>query len=103
MDQPVGTGLSYAEKEEDYVKNMDEVAKDFYYALGELYKSDQGCFNELKIAPSQNLFIFGESYAGKYVPEIASLILAESVKDTVWLTLTGLKGIAIGMALRSLI
>lgn len=36
VDQPVGTGLSYADpnfKPSPYVTNMDEVAKDFYHAM----------------------------------------------------------------------
>lgn len=35
MDQPVGTGLSYADTSfsQPFVKSMDDVANDFYYAL----------------------------------------------------------------------
>lgn len=49
---------------------MDEVANDFYGALQQLYQHNNGCFNKLNIRPSQDLIIFGESYAGKYAPAI---------------------------------
>jgi hypothetical protein len=38
---------------------MDNVADDFYKALKELYQNPAGCFNQLKIAPSQPFVIFG--------------------------------------------
>ena len=46
VDQPVGTGLSYADPNHPspYCKNMDEVAEDFWVALNELYNNDNGCF-----------------------------------------------------------
>lgn len=49
---------------------MTEVADDFYDALQELYENNNGCFRKLNIKPSQDLIIFGESYAGKYAPAI---------------------------------
>ena len=72
VDQPVGTGLSYADPNVDkvYCESMDDVAKDFYQALKELYQNSNGCFNKLGIKPSQDLVIFGESYGGKYAPAI---------------------------------
>jgi vitellogenic carboxypeptidase-like protein/serine carboxypeptidase 1 len=72
VDQPVGTGLSYADTTftNVFCKTMDEVANDFWTALKELYTNPKGCFSELKISPNQDLLIFGEGYAGKYVPAI---------------------------------
>lgn len=79
VDQPVGTGLSYADPDvkNAYVKNMSDVANDFYYALDQLYNNENGCFHakNLNIKPSSPLFIFGESYAGKYVPAISDHIV----------------------------
>lgn len=49
---------------------MDEVANDFYGALQQLYQNTNGCFKKLNINPSQDLIIFGQSYAGKYAPAI---------------------------------
>ena len=59
VDQPVGTGLSYADSNTSYCKSMEDVANDFYFFLSELYKNPQGCFNQLKIGYDQNLIIFG--------------------------------------------
>jgi vitellogenic carboxypeptidase-like protein len=79
VDQPVGTGLSYADPTlpDPYVidEANSEVADDFYNALHELYINPNGCFPGLGITPNMDLFIFGESYAGKYVPAIAAKIL----------------------------
>jgi vitellogenic carboxypeptidase-like protein len=61
VDQPVGTGLSYADPtfKDVYCKSMEEVATDFYFALQELYLKPQGCFNRLGVKPNHPLFIFG--------------------------------------------
>jgi vitellogenic carboxypeptidase-like protein/serine carboxypeptidase 1 len=77
VDQPVGTGLSYADQEfpNSYCTSMTDVANDFYAALKELYNNQNGCFNKLNIKGDHSLFIFGESYAGKYAPAIAEKIL----------------------------
>lgn len=61
VDQPVGTGLSYADPNhpDPYCKNMDEVAADFYNALTELYNNPKGCFSIVGITGDLPLFIFG--------------------------------------------
>jgi carboxypeptidase C (cathepsin A) len=76
VDQPVGTGLSWADptSKDVYCKNMSEVANDFYSALDQLYNNPNGCFKKLGILGSHPLFIFGESYAGKYAPAIGQKI-----------------------------
>ena len=68
---------------------------DFYKALNELYNNKNGCFSSenLNIKPDSPLFIFGESYAGKYVPAIGEYIVKQ--KETGGF-LTGLKGVGIG-------
>lgn len=58
-----------------------------------MYNEGSGCFKDLSITGDNDLYIFGESYAGKYVPAIASKILSEKDKGGF---LTGLRGAAIG-------
>lgn len=96
VDQPVGTGLSYADPNHPnpYCTNMDEVAEDFWHALDELYHNANGCFKKAGIEGHHPLFIFGESYGGKYAPAIAEKIKFEEVHNKGFLT--GLKGVAIG-------
>ena len=98
VDQPVGTGLSYADPHYSnntaYCKSMADVAQDFWLALNELYLTNNGCFKKLNISPSQDLFIFGESYAGKYAPAIAERIKREQQDHNGFLT--GLKGVGVG-------
>lgn len=97
VDNPVGTGLSYADVTDPnaFVTNMSTLAVDFYNALGEMYNNTQGCFNKLGITDKMPLFITGESYAGKYVPAIAAQIVFMRDHSNF---LSGLKGIAIGDA-----
>lgn len=58
--------------------------------MSELYNSPNGCFNQLGLSAAVTpLFIFGESYAGKYVPQIGARIAEEGNKYN-------LKGIGIG-------
>jgi carboxypeptidase C (cathepsin A) len=73
---------------------MEDVATDFYYALKELYQNQNGCLNKIGITPDLPLFIFGESYAGKYAPAIAQKIKQEQLTNSGFLT--GLKGVGIG-------
>lgn len=73
---------------------MDEVAADFYYALKELYLNPNGCFNKVGITGDHPLFVFGESYAGKYAPAIGQKIKVEQTTNKGFLT--GLKGVGIG-------
>lgn len=96
VDQPVGTGLSYADPSfpNVYVTNMSQMADDFYAALKELYNNPNGCFQRINIRGDHPLFVFGESYAGKYAPAIG-LKIANEAKDNKGF-LTGLKGVAIG-------
>lgn len=73
---------------------MDEVAADFYVALKELYQNPNGCFNKIGITGNHPLFVFGESYAGKYAPAIGQKIKHEQNTNNGFLK--GLKGVGIG-------
>ncbi|KAJ1462715.1 Alpha/Beta hydrolase protein [Pelagophyceae sp. CCMP2097] len=86
VDQPIGTGFSYANAE--YASNMDQVAAmlidffDAFYAAG--------------IWPRANdLFLAGESYAGHYVPVTGTAILAANSKRPAAMNIP-LQGVAIG-------
>ncbi|PRD25404.1 UNVERIFIED_CONTAM: serine carboxypeptidase CPVL [Trichonephila clavipes] len=64
IDNPVGTGFSFTESEEGYVTNEEAMANDLYEFLQQFFKVHY----EYK---SNDLYIVGESYGGKYVPSIA--------------------------------
>lgn len=55
IDQPIGTGYSYAGKEDAYVSNEVEVAEDLYFFLQQWYNM----YEEYAELP---FFITGESY-----------------------------------------
>ena len=58
-----------------------------------LYQDNNGCFKQLSIGADKDLFIIGESYAGKYVPAIAMEIMERKKNGGV---IRGLKGVSIG-------
>ena len=88
VDQPIGTGGSYAQSLAELTTNQSQVGAHFYNALTEFYNLP--VFKDLLQTP---LFIFGESYAGKYVPCIASRILLENDKGK---TQIPLRGVGVG-------
>jgi len=88
LDNPVGTGFSFTKN--GYAENETAVAEDLFDCLIQLYT----LFPNLK---DSDLFITGESYAGKYVPSFAYRVhkeneLARKNKER----LINLKGIAVG-------
>ncbi|KAK3685760.1 Alpha/Beta hydrolase protein [Podospora appendiculata] len=74
VDNPVGTGYSYADTD-SYVHELDEMADQFiiflekWFALFPEYEHD-------------DLYIAGESYAGQHIPYIAKHILARNKLPT---------------------
>ena len=89
VDQPIGTGGSYAQNYSELVKNQSQIATHFYNALQEFYGLSN--FSIFKNTP---LFIMGESYAGKYVPCMAAEILTQNLEGKG--IHVPLKGISIG-------
>ncbi|KAH3758304.1 Serine carboxypeptidase family protein [Pelomyxa schiedti] len=73
FDQPAGTGYGYVGSSSSYVRSESQIASEFYYGLQQWFS----LFPDYKSNP---LFIFGESYAGKYIPAIANKILQENLK-----------------------
>jgi len=90
-DQPIGTGYSNIKgevPETTFVESEDELSEIFYQALQYFLSKHP----EYRSCP---LFVTGESYGGKYVPNIAMKIhdknSAETEEDKI-----NLKGIAVG-------
>lgn len=93
VEQPVGVGFSYGGPEPDDEKDL---AGDFYAFLQNFYS----VFTEYH--QDYELFLFGESYAGMYVPLIAHKIYHRNKKadnhddDAIIIQLTGI-GIGNGL------
>jgi vitellogenic carboxypeptidase-like protein len=89
-DQPFGTGYSYAKNADGtdrFVTNENELSEMFYNALLDFLTKQHP---EYLNCP---LYIMGESYAGKYVPNIACKIHEKNKSSSVKLAL---KGICVG-------
>ncbi|XP_073977711.1 venom serine carboxypeptidase-like [Rhodnius prolixus] len=86
IDNPVGTGFSFTNSPAGYSTNQVQVGRNLYIAIRQfLY-----LFPELK---DNELYITGESYAGKYVPAFAYTIDEHNELGDERINL---KGIAIG-------
>ncbi|KAJ6226176.1 carboxypeptidase y [Anaeramoeba flamelloides] len=82
IDNPVGSGYSYVEDSNGYIKDEIEMANQLEIMISVFY-SKYTKFN------GKQLYIFGESYAGKYIPAISYRIHQKGNKYN-------LKGFAIG-------
>ncbi|TIB12642.1 hypothetical protein E3P89_00809 [Wallemia ichthyophaga] len=82
IDQPVGTGFSYAQTD-SYVRELDQAADQFLNFLNNFYE----IFPDLA---NSDTYISGESYAGQYIPYFAKKLI-----DTPNVPLE-LKGLIIG-------
>ena len=87
FDNPVGTGFSFTENDKGYATNEADVARDLYNALGQFFT----LFSEYR---NNDFYLTGESYAGKYIPAIGSLLHAKKNESKI-----NLKGVAIGNGL----
>ncbi|CAG8499195.1 5536_t:CDS:2 [Cetraspora pellucida] len=65
VDQPIGAGFSYGA---NYLKSTDQAASNLYEFL-------QKWFTIFTEYSTLNFHIFGESYAGRYIPTLANLIV----------------------------
>ncbi|KAK5583904.1 hypothetical protein RB653_005508 [Dictyostelium firmibasis] len=89
IDQPFGTGLSYVEDNDGLITNDLEINQNFYQFIQEFFQ----IFSNYSTLP---FFISGESYAGHYIPNMASYILNMNEnlsKDSIKINL---QGVAIG-------
>ncbi|KAH3759102.1 peptidase S10 family protein [Pelomyxa schiedti] len=88
VDQPVGTGYSYTDDPAGYSSSEQDIAHNLYTFLVNFFtKFPQYAKNEL--------YIFGESYAGKYIPSTAYYIYEANLNPIKTMTIN-LKGIGIG-------
>lgn len=90
VEQPAGTGLSFVENTDDpncYVKNEQE-------ATAQLLKGLEHFFELYPDYANNELYIFGESFAGRYIPMLAQAILA--LNSDAQKTIINLRGIGIG-------
>ncbi|XP_055334686.1 probable serine carboxypeptidase CPVL [Paramacrobiotus metropolitanus] len=89
IDNPVGTGFSFTNTTDGYSRNQKQVSMNLYEALLQFYTM----FPQFQTG---ELYITGESYAGKYVPSLAYRIHVSNWNATLQLPLAG---IAIGNGL----
>ncbi|WJX44110.1 Serine carboxypeptidase-like 48 [Trifolium repens] len=90
VDQPIGTGFSYTSDDSDIPHDETGVSNDLYDFLQEFFKQHSEYVKN-------DFYITGESYAGHYVPALASRV-HQGNKDNKGITIN-LKGFAIGNGL----
>lgn len=85
IDQPVDTGFSYVSSKSSgaLVGNMEQMGDDLYWAVAEIMRA----FPEF----ATELYLTGESYAGKYLPALAHRCFIAEDQE-----LVPLRGVAIG-------
>ncbi|KAG4968524.1 hypothetical protein JHK87_034175 [Glycine soja] len=90
VDQPTGTGFSYTSDESDIRHDEEGVSNDLYDFL-------QAFFKEHPQLTKNDFYITGESYAGHYIPALASRVhQGNKAKEGIHINL---KGFAIGNGL----
>ncbi|XP_047312950.1 serine carboxypeptidase-like [Impatiens glandulifera] len=87
VDQPTGTGFSYSSDKSDIRVDQEGVSNDLYDFL-------QAFFAEHLQYLRNDFYITGESYAGHYIPVLASRIHSGNINGDG--ALINLKGLAIG-------
>jgi carboxypeptidase C (cathepsin A) len=86
IDQPAGTGLSFVDRKDDkscYVKNEPQ-------ATYQLYEGLQLFFNNWPKYRELDLYLFGESFAGRYIPMLATAILEANASGLKKINLAGI-------------
>jgi len=72
IDNPFGAGFSFTPTS-DYVRSEEDMADYLYTALSALCTMHSTWFKE------RDFYVFGESYAGKFIPNVAKLVLDKSL------------------------
>uniref|UniRef100_A0A0R0GXD8 Carboxypeptidase n=1 Tax=Glycine max TaxID=3847 RepID=A0A0R0GXD8_SOYBN len=84
LESPVGVGFSYSNTSSDYDQLGDELtANDAYSFL-------HNWFQKFPSYRGRTFYIAGESYAGKYVPELAELIHDRNKDPSLYIDLKGI-------------
>lgn len=84
LDQPIGTGLSNVGTS-SYRTDNGQIGRDFSNFITRFFEK----YPQLKVHGTAEIYIFGESYAGRYIPAIVSKLL--QLKNNVVV-----KGVGIG-------
>lgn len=84
IDNPVGTGFSFTDDDKGYARTQNDVSDNLLSALLQFFL----LFPHLRGNP---LYLTGESYAGKYIPVLASKLLHQPLPKKIYL-----RGVAIG-------
>ncbi|CAN1146302.1 Serine carboxypeptidase-like 48 [Linum perenne] len=90
VDQPTGTGFSYTTSQADIRRNETGVSNDLYAFLQEFFRGHPQF-------AGNDFYVTGESYAGHYIPALASRIYRGNLNSEG--IHINLKGIAIGNGL----
>ncbi|GAM27668.1 hypothetical protein SAMD00019534_108440 [Acytostelium subglobosum LB1] len=90
VDSPVGTGFSYVSDPNGYSTNEEEVAANLYSMLSQ-FMADHPQYAQLPF------YVFGESYAGHYVPALSYFIYTKNQDP--YSVHFNLKGLAVGNAM----
>ena len=78
IDQPIAVGFSRSKDDKNLPIDEAQVAAQFYKGLLEFYTN--GCYKD-PVFHSSDLYVTGESYGGKYIPNIAMEILKQNKKN----------------------
>lgn len=89
IDNPVGTGYSFTDHPEGFSTNETHVGENLHTALIQFFQ----LFPELQ---TNDFFVTGESYAGKYVPAVSYAIHTKAATSPVKINF---KGLAMGNGL----
>jgi len=87
IDSPVGTGYSFVKKSSGYANDEKTIANELYIALSTFFFKLHPEYSKLPF------YIFGESYAGKYVPWLTDTIINMNLNSSQKINL---KGIGVG-------
>nr|XP_043626445.1 serine carboxypeptidase-like 31 [Erigeron canadensis] len=84
LESPVGVGFSYSNTTSDY----DNLGDDF--TANDTYNFLHNWFEKYPSYRTRMFYIAGESYAGKYVPELAGLITDRNKDPSLFINLKGI-------------